>query len=125
MFKFMILFRKPTDLDAFENSYNDLLALVERMPHIQRRQVVHVMGSPVGETPYHRILEVYFPDRPTLEKSLLSEQGQEAGGQLNTFPTGSVEMLFADVYEEAGGQTPAEEDDQSHARTEGPPNAEA
>jgi uncharacterized protein (TIGR02118 family) len=107
MFKFMILFYHPDSSDRFENSYNDLLALVERMPSIKRRQVISVLGSPMGESPYYRILEVYFEDRQVMEDALLSPAGQEAGGQLMTFPQGSFETIFADVYEEEGGHTPA------------------
>jgi uncharacterized protein (TIGR02118 family) len=107
MFKFMILFHHPDSLDNFENSYNDLLALVERMPEIKRRQVVTVVGSPTGESPFYRILEVYFENRQQMEEALVSPAGQEAGGQLATFPAGSFQMAFAEVYEEDGGHTPA------------------
>lgn len=106
MIKFMVIFRKPAHLDAFEDAYNDFLALVERMPHIKRRQVINVIGSPIGESPYYRILEVYYQDRAALENSLNSPAGQEAGGELRRFPLGSFEMVFADVYEEEGGHTP-------------------
>lgn len=111
MFKFMMLFRRPVDLVNFENSYNDLLALVERMPDVQRRQVINVLGSPVGKSPYYRILEVYFEDRKTMEASMLTPAGQEAGGQMMTFPAGSFEMIFAEVYEEAGGTTTVNTDE--------------
>lgn len=105
MFKFMMIFYKPDDMSAFENSYNDLLALVERMPNIKRRQVINVMGSPQGQSSYYRILEVYFDDKQTMENAMLSDAGQEAGGQIMTFPQGAFEMVFAEVYEEAGGST--------------------
>jgi uncharacterized protein (TIGR02118 family) len=107
MFKFMLIFYHPADAPAFENSYQDLLALVERMPFIQRRQVIHVTGSPTGKSPYYRILEVYYEDQERLNQSLLSPAGQEAGRQIQTFPPKSFELIFAEVYEEAGGQTGA------------------
>lgn len=106
MFKFMMLFHHPPNITQFEDSYNNLLALVERMPHIRRRQVSNVFGSPSGKSPYYRILEVFYDDRASMEASLMSPQGQEAGGQIATFPSGTFEMLFADVYEEVGGNTP-------------------
>lgn len=106
MYKFMLMFRQPHALDDFENAYNDLLALVERMPDIQRRQVISVFGSPTGQAPYYRILEVYYEDHDQMQASLLSSRGQEAGGELRRFPDGSFEMIFAEVYEEAGGHTP-------------------
>ncbi|NDJ61720.1 MAG: EthD family reductase [Chloroflexi bacterium] len=106
MVKFMIVFHKPSQQAAFENSYNDFLALVERMPNVKRRQVSSVLGSPMGDSPYYRVLEVYFDDYPQMQGALNSAAGQEAGGQLNTFPPGSFEMVFAEVFEEAGGHTP-------------------
>jgi uncharacterized protein (TIGR02118 family) len=105
MVKFSILFRKPDDLEAFENIYQDFLALIERMPEVKRRQANTVLGSPFGESPYYRVLEVYFDDYAILNSSLLSPAGQEAGGELRRLPAGSFEMFFADVYEEAGAST--------------------
>jgi uncharacterized protein (TIGR02118 family) len=103
--KFMILFAKPDTPDEFENTYNDFFALVERMPDIARRQVIDILGSPVGETRLFRILEVYFNDRETMDAALRSKAGQEAGAELRRFKPGSFEMVFADVYEEEGGTT--------------------
>ncbi len=106
MVKFVILFYQPDDLDTFENAYNDLLALVERMPQIVRRQVNAVIGSPLGETRLYRALEVYFEHEAALRTALTSAQGQEAGAELSRrFRTGAFEMYFTQVYEEAGGQT--------------------
>lgn len=118
MFKFMMIFRKPADLDSFENRYNDLLALVERMPHIIRRQVISVTGSPTGESPYYRILEVYFEDTKHMADSLMSPAGQEAGSEVMKFQEGTFDMLFADVYEETGGSTPADQNTENEETEE-------
>ncbi len=107
MVKFMILFQRPGNLAAFEENYNRFLALIESMPLITRRQVVHILGSPRGETNLFRILEVYFENQAALEESLRSPDGQSAGQTLMNFPSNSVEMLFAEVFEETGGQTGA------------------
>lgn len=107
MVKFAITFRQPQQLGAFENAYNDLLALIERMPDIRRRQVVNVLGSPVGDAPFYRVLEVYFDDMERLRGSLRSEAGQAAGAELGRrFEGGTYQAWFAEVYEEDGGQTP-------------------
>ena len=106
MIKFMILFGPPEDAERFENVYQDFLALVERMPQILRRQVVHVTGSPQGAPAIYRILELYFESTETQNEALMSDAGQEAGQELHRLPTDSFQLLFADVYEEAGGSTP-------------------
>jgi uncharacterized protein (TIGR02118 family) len=110
MFKFMIIFRQPepTEIRNFEVAYTRLLAHIEKMPNILRRQVISVAGSPSGTSPYYRILEVYFQSRADMDDAIRSEEGQQAGAQLVGFDQGLVEMVFADVYEETGGTTPIE-----------------
>jgi len=105
MIKFIILFRPPEDAERFENIYQDFLALVERMPDILRRQVVHVTGSPQGAPEIYRILELYFESTDSQTEALMSDAGQEAGKELHRLPSDSYQLLFADVYEEAGGRT--------------------
>jgi uncharacterized protein (TIGR02118 family) len=107
MFKFMLIFHHPEDIVGFENHYQELLALVERMPEITRRQVIHVTGSPAGRSPYYRILEVYYVDQQAMNRSLRSAAGQEAGAEIQKFAADSFEMAFAEVYEENGGSTPS------------------
>ena len=107
MIKFIVMFRQPENAERFENTYQDFLALVERIPDIRRRQVVHVKGSPGGAPQYYRILEIYFDSQEIMQAALLSEAGQEAGAELYRLPKDSFELLFADVYEEEGGSTPA------------------
>ncbi len=106
MIKFMILFGPPEDAERFENIYQDFLALVERMPNIRRRQVVHVTGSPQGAPEIYRILELYFESTDAQTEALMSDAGQEAGKELHRLPADAFQLLFADVYEEAGGSTP-------------------
>ncbi len=105
MVKFILVFRHPEDAEAFENVYQDFLGLVERMPHIQRRQVVHITGSPLGAPDVYRILELYFDSTQDQQDALLSDIGQEAGKELQRLKRGSYDLYFADVYEEAGAQT--------------------
>lgn len=106
MIKFSVMFRQPDDIDNFENTYNDFLALVERMPDIERRQVVHVLGSPQGQAPYYRLLELYYADEMALRTALMSTAGQEAGNELGRFTAGSFDVQIAEVYEELGSSTP-------------------
>lgn len=105
MVKFMILFQSAAATPAFEDHYNTFLAQVEGMPGITRRQVIHVLGTPRGEAPVKRILEVYFDDMPHMQAALRSSEGQAAGNMLNLFPAGSVDLYFAEVFEEAGART--------------------
>lgn len=117
MIKFMVMFRQPDNAERFENIYQDFLALVERIPHILRRQVVHVTGSPGGVSEYFRILEIYFEALDIQNEALMSAAGQEAGAELYRLPKDSFELLYADVYEEDGGSTPALESAEAPAES--------
>jgi uncharacterized protein (TIGR02118 family) len=117
MVKFAVLFHRPLPdrMPEFETYYTRFLALIEQIPDIARRQVVDVMGSPEGQSKYYRVLELYFPDRDTMTAALNTEEGQRAGTMLHLVfkPQGyRFETFFADVYEEAGGSTPAPTDDE-------------
>ncbi len=117
MIKFMVLFRQPDNAERFESIYQDFLALVERIPHIQRRQVAHVTGSPGGAAEYFRILEIYFESLDIQNEALMSDAGQEAGAELYRLPKDSFELLYADVYEEEGGSTPNAESTEEPVET--------
>lgn len=107
----MVMFRQPADVEGFEDSYASFLALVERMPGIQRRQVSHPLGSPTGPPRYYRVLELYYPDENAMRASLESPRGQEAAYELANFGDGAFEMFYAEVYEEGGASTPPAQPD--------------
>ena len=127
MIKFMIVFDQPEDAEKFEDFYQDFLALIERMPNILRRQVVHITGSPQGTPQFYRILEIYFETVQMQEEALLTPVGQEAGTELSRLPSGTYQLLFADVYEEAGGDTPqlAVTPEEKETEQESPQNMKA
>ncbi len=125
MIKFMIVFDQPADVDSFESVFQDFLALVERMPNILRRQVVHITGSPQGTPQFYRVLEIYFASPQAQQEALMSAIGQEAGKELDQLPAGSVQLLFADVYEEEGNSTPVPEPIENEITTAPDEKAEA
>ncbi len=100
MVKLSLLFHQPPDISTFEEHYNRNLALLEKMPGVQRRQACFVIGSPAGQSPYYRILEFYFVDREALDAALTSAEGQAAGRDLIAYTGHSVELVFSEVFED-------------------------
>ena len=100
MVKLIILFKQPADEAAFETRYNQNLALMEKLPAIRRRQACVVFGNPAGQSPYHRVLELYFDDSEALDQALRSEEGRAAGSDLMQFAGHDTELIFAEVFEE-------------------------
>ncbi len=101
MVKLIIFFRKPTDVEAFEEHFaRRHVPLIGAMPNVLRTTVARGLGSPRGEAPYYLIHEVYFRDLPALTFALNSAEGRAAGADLMAFARDIVSVMFAEVWEE-------------------------
>lgn len=101
MVKLIILFRKPTDVDAFEEHFSRRhVPLISAMPNVARTAVSRALGAPRGEAPYYLIHEVYFKDLPALNFALNSAEGRAAGADLMSFARDLVTVMFAEVWGE-------------------------
>lgn len=100
MVKLVFLFRQPDDETAFERHYVQNLVLLERLPGILRRQANMVLGSPLGQSPYYRMLEFYFENQAALDAALTSPLGTAAGQQVMKTVGHLVEIVFVDVFED-------------------------
>lgn len=105
MVKLLIIFRHPQDEARFEEQYVQVLASLEKMPGIQRRQANIVRGAPGGKSPYYRILEFYFSNFEALDAALTSDAGTNAGHKLMSAFSDVAELHFVDVFED---DTPVE-----------------
>lgn len=100
MVKLVLLFKKPADEDSFEKGYVSNLAQLEKMPGVIRQQANMVVGSPLGASPYYRLLEFYFENMDALDAAMTSPEGREAGQGLIAYAGKLVDLLFVDVFEE-------------------------
>ena len=100
MVKLLILFKKPSDENAFEASYVEVLTALEQMPNLLRRQANMVLGGPGGKSPYYRMLELYFDNFEDLDTAMTSSAGVKAGQQLMGQLGQLTELVFVDVFED-------------------------
>ena len=94
MVKLVILFKNASKTGSFDMLYARNLALLRKMPGMQRIEEGEVLGGPTGDPAYHLILEVYFETFDDLDVALTSPQGVAAGKDLMTFTDAQVEVLF-------------------------------
>ena len=99
MHKVTVLYGHPEDPEAFEDYYaNTHLPIAAKIPNMQRFEAGQVLATPDGgETPYHRIAEIWFDDIDQLQKSMGSEEGQAATGDIPNFATGGVTVFISEV----------------------------
>ncbi len=105
MYKLMILFRRPSDLEAFEQAWShEFVPRAEKMPGIRRVAVSRVQGAPAGEADLHLVHELYFDDAEALQQAMVSPEGQEAGRALMAFAAEYASLYFAEHQEEDRGE---------------------
>lgn len=88
----VVLFRPPTDVEAFEDYYfNQHRPLALTMPGLQ-----DIVGGPVlatldgSEPEYHRIAILRYANAADLQESVMSDIGQETFADVANFATGGI-----------------------------------
>lgn len=98
MVKLVALYKKPADTEAFEKHYNEIHApLARKIPGLQKMEVSHMTGSPVGEPKFYMIAELYFVDKAAMFAAMGSEEGKAAAKDVMGFAGDIIHMMFADV----------------------------
>ena len=61
--KFMVIYPRPTDIEAFEKVYQDehVPMAVEKLGGKTKFVATKVLASPHGTPPFYRIAEIHFP----------------------------------------------------------------
>ena len=98
MVKFVALYKKPADVEAFEKHYNEIHSpLVRKIPGLKRMEVSHMTGSPAGEPKFHMMAELYFDDKDAMFAGMNSDEGKAAAKDVMGFAGDLIHMMFAKV----------------------------
>ena len=101
MVKLIALYKKPADVEAFEQHYARVhIPLVEKIPGLRKTEWTRFLASPQGEAPYYMMYEMYFADMDTYQTALKSEENKVAGQDLILFAKDIVTLLVAETYED-------------------------
>ena len=101
MHKLVILVEPSTEWKNSEDEkWPEFLRLVESMPGLQREAVSQVEADLFG-TRYVKMHELFFTSRAEAEKSMSTEQGQQAGRLLQIMTGGHLTLFFAEHKEDS------------------------
>lgn len=99
MVKLMALYKKPANVETFEEVYfNQHIPLTKQMPGLRRIEVNRVTGAPRGEAEYYLAAGLYFDDAEAMQQSMTSEESRAAARSLRDAGA-EVTMLLATVEE--------------------------
>jgi uncharacterized protein (TIGR02118 family) len=101
MVKLIALYKKPADVDVFEQHYAQIhIPLVEKIPGIRKTEWTRFLASPQGEAPYYMMYEMYFDDMGTYQAAMKSRANKAAGQDLLSFAADLVTLMVAETYED-------------------------
>ncbi len=101
MVKLVVLYKKPADVKAFEEHYfNTHVPLTNKIPGLNRIEVSRVTGSPMGESEYYLMAELYYENMDAMKAGMSSPEGKASGKDLMSFVAkDAFTMMFAEVEE--------------------------
>ena len=96
MAKLLVLYRTPSDTNAFNDYYFDTHASIARsIPGLTGYDVSDgPVGVPQGDSAYHLIATLTFDSMDALQTALASPEGQRAAADLANFADGGAELLI-------------------------------
>ncbi|AHD04827.1 EthD family reductase [Paenibacillus larvae] len=96
MVKLIAIYRKPEDMEAFNQHYfNTHAPLAAKMPGLLKMEVGKIYGSPGRESDLYLIAE----SKEALKAALSSPEGRASGKDLMGFAGKVVTMHMAEVHE--------------------------
>jgi len=101
MVKLIALYKKPANVDAFEQHYANIhIPLVEKIPGVRKTEWTRFLASSTGAAPYYMMYEMYFDDMAAYQAAMKSSENLAAGQDLLSFAKDIVIMMVAESYED-------------------------
>ena len=101
MVKLIALYKKPANVDAFEQHYANIhIPLVEKIPGVRKTEWTRFLASSTGAAPYYMMYEMYFDDMAAYQAAMKSPENLAAGQDLLSFAKDIVIMMVAEAYED-------------------------
>lgn len=106
MVKLVALYKKPANPAEFDERYfKGHLPLVNQIPGLKHVAASKVTGTPMGESEYYLIAELYFDSMDELKAGMGSPEGKAAGKDVMTFAKDIIYMMFAEEQKVPAGTT--------------------
>jgi uncharacterized protein (TIGR02118 family) len=100
MIKLVALFKRPDDVETFDQHYEGVHApLMRKVPGLERMEVVRNLKAFRGEPEHYLIAEMYFRDQASFDAAMASEENRAAGKDLMSFARGYVTLVYGEVQE--------------------------
>jgi uncharacterized protein (TIGR02118 family) len=101
MFKMIALFKKPENTEEFDKYYFEThLPLTEKIPGLRKIKVTKFTGSPMGESPYYLMCEMYYDSKEAFKEASKTEESKASGKDVMKFAGDIVTFMFGEEVHE-------------------------
>ncbi len=92
----LVLFGLPLDKQAFDEHFAERFQpLLRKVPNVDQIVVNRIAGAAKGEPPYYVMVDLQFHSEVAMQEGLNSDAGISMAGDLATFASGGVTVLFS------------------------------
>ncbi|HLI47013.1 MAG TPA: EthD family reductase [Geobacterales bacterium] len=101
MYKILVIYPKPSNLESFEEHYKSVhIELVKKLPKLRGFRINKIYGSPSGEPEFYLLAELLFDSKADLEYALKSNEMRDAARDAMKISEGKMKVMFAEEYED-------------------------
>ncbi len=98
MVKLIALYKTPENKEEFDNHYDKIhTPLVMQIPGLRKLEVTKITGSPIGESKYYLMAEMYFDSVDEMNLGNASPQGKATAKDLMSFAANLVTLFYGEV----------------------------
>lgn len=100
MVRFLVLYGRPDDPEAFDRHYRDVhIPLARDLPGLRRYTISRDATSVRGGEPYYLVAELDWDDMPALQRAFQSPEGQATAADVANLAEGGVHSMILDLEE--------------------------
>jgi uncharacterized protein (TIGR02118 family) len=98
MARILALYKKPTDVKAFDAYYFAVhVPKAKQIPGLRRYEVSKgIVATPAGGSDLHLIATLHFDDMAAIQAAFVSVEGQATAADIANFASGGVDLLLFD-----------------------------
>src|SRR5437763_14957219 len=100
MMRFLVLYNKPADPEAFDRHYRDVhIPLANKLPGLRRYTVSKNLSPGRGGDGFYLVAELDWDDTAAMQAAFASPEGKAAAADVPKFASGGSQTLTFRVEE--------------------------
>ncbi|MDN4524269.1 EthD family reductase [Fictibacillus fluitans] len=97
MVKLIALYKTPENKESFdEHYYGTHTDVTKKIPGLKKMEVTRITGSPMGDSKYYLLCEMYYDDHESLQAGMKSAEGKASGKDLMSFAGDLVTLMIGE-----------------------------